>query len=101
MVKKLRVKDQKNRKIFIQSELRKLQFQFILRQNTLKVAHKKLFLINSYKLKCMNRSSVARIKNGCVLTGRSQFTFRLSRLSRMQMKNLSSAGMLPGVYKSS
>lgn len=44
-------------------------------------------------------SSITRIKNLCVLTGRSKSIYRLFKISRIQLRNLASKGFLPGVSK--
>nr|QPN54057.1 ribosomal protein S14 [Phytophthora chlamydospora] len=44
-------------------------------------------------------SSITRIKNLCVLTGRSKSIYRLFKISRIQLRNLASKGYLPGVSK--
>jgi small subunit ribosomal protein S14 len=44
-------------------------------------------------------SSITRIKNLCVLTGRSKSIYRLFKISRIQLRKLASDGFLPGVSK--
>lgn len=44
-------------------------------------------------------SSITRIKNLCVLTGRSKSIYRLFKISRIQLRKLASEGFLPGVSK--
>ncbi len=44
-------------------------------------------------------SSITRIKNICVLTGRSKSVYRLFKISRIQLRKLASEGLLPGVSK--
>ncbi len=44
-------------------------------------------------------SSLTRIKNLCVLTGRSKSIYRLFKISRIQLRKLASEGFLPGVSK--
>jgi len=44
-------------------------------------------------------SSITRIKNICVLTGRSRSIYRLFKISRIQLRKLTSEGFLPGVSK--
>ena len=44
-------------------------------------------------------TSITRIKNRCQLTGRSKSIYRLFKLSRIQLRELASNGLLPGVYK--
>lgn len=44
-------------------------------------------------------SSLTRIKNLCVLTGRSKSIYRLFKISRIQLRKLASEAFLPGVSK--
>lgn len=54
------------------------------------------------KLSEMPRNSAkVRIRNRCALTGRSRGVYRKFALSRIKLRELASAGQLPGVVKSS
>jgi small subunit ribosomal protein S14 len=44
-------------------------------------------------------TSITRIKNLCIITGRSKSIYRLFKLSRIQLRKLTSEGFLPGVSK--
>ncbi len=44
-------------------------------------------------------SSNTRIKNICILTGRSKSIYRLFKISRIKIRKLASEGFLPGVSK--
>ena len=44
-------------------------------------------------------SSLTRIKNICILTGRSKSIYRFFKISRLQLRKLSSTGFLPGISK--
>ena len=46
-------------------------------------------------------SSGTRIRNRCQLTGRPRGTYRKFKLSRIAVRELSSAGLIPGMTKSS
>jgi small subunit ribosomal protein S14 len=45
------------------------------------------------------KSSITRIKNICILTGRSRSIYRLFKISRIQLRNLISFKKIPGVSK--
>lgn len=50
----------------------------------------------------MPRDAAAnRVKNRCVLTGRSRSVHRFARLSRIMVRQLAHLGLLPGVSKAS
>ncbi len=44
-------------------------------------------------------SSLTRIKNICILTGRSKSIYRLLKISRIQLRKRASEGFLPGISK--
>ena len=46
-------------------------------------------------------SSKTRIRNRCELTGRARAYYRKLRLSRNQLRELASQGLIPGMVKSS
>ena len=46
-----------------------------------------------------NKSSSTRIKNICIITGRSRSVYRFFKLSRIQIRKLASKGLLPGLSK--
>lgn len=46
-------------------------------------------------------SSATRLHNRCQLTGRPHAYYRKLKISRIALRNLGSAGQLPGVVKSS
>ncbi|MDR0631222.1 MAG: 30S ribosomal protein S14 [Holosporales bacterium] len=46
-------------------------------------------------------SSVVRYRNRCELTGRPRGFYRKFKMSRIALRELASAGMLPGVTKAS
>jgi len=46
-------------------------------------------------------SSKTRIRNRCEITGRSRGYYRKLRMSRISLRDLGSAGLIPGLVKSS
>jgi small subunit ribosomal protein S14 len=46
-------------------------------------------------------SAVTRLRNRCLMTGRARGFMRKFKLSRLSFRELASAGMIPGVTKSS
>jgi small subunit ribosomal protein S14 len=54
------------------------------------------------KLQKLNRNGCPiRVRNRCILTGRSRGYYRKFGLSRIKFRELASAGMIPGVTKAS
>lgn len=73
---------------------------------TLKIISKNLNIKKKIRWKLQQKwfffhqnSSLTRIKNLCVLTGRSKSIYRLFKISRIQLRKLASIGYLPGVSK--
>jgi ribosomal protein S14 len=46
-------------------------------------------------------SSATRVRNRCVLTGRSRAVYQMFKMSRLCFRELASTGQIPGVKKSS
>ena len=71
-----------------------------------KIMQKNLSIEERFKLQSKlndlpRDSANARVRNRCELTGRSRGTYRKFGLSRIKLRELSMAGLLPGVVKSS
>ena len=96
MQKKIK-KNIKQRYLFQSIEKKRLIFKIISKNLNLKKdlrwkAQQKWFFFNS-------NSSLTRIKNICILTGRTRSIYRLFKISRIQLRKLASEGFLPGVSK--
>ena len=46
-------------------------------------------------------ASKVRIRNRCILTGRSKSVYRFCKLSRLGLRDLGSKGLIPGLSKKS
>ena len=46
-------------------------------------------------------SSATRVRNRCLVTGRPRGNYRKFRMSRIALRDLASAGQIPGMVKSS
>ena len=71
-----------------------------------KIRDKNLSLDERFKLQTKindlpRDGSRVRVRNRCKLTGRTRGVYRKFRLSRIKIRELSMAGLLPGVVKSS
>lgn len=96
MQKKIK-KNIKQRYLFKDLEKRRLILKIIsknlnIQQDLRWKLQQKWFFFNQ-------NSSITRIKNICVLTGRSKSVYRLFKISRIQLRKLASEGFLPGVSK--
>ena len=86
----------------------KLTKKFLRKRESLKkiIKNKKLPLEERFaaqlKLsKIPRNASKVRIRNRCVLTGRSRGVYRKFKLSRIAFRELASIGQIPGITKSS
>lgn len=57
------------------------------------------FKIRQKNLFFNQNSSICRIKNLCILTGRSRSVYRFFKISRIQLRKYASEGFLPGLSK--
>jgi small subunit ribosomal protein S14 len=97
-MQKIIQKNIKQRNLFCKFEKKRL---------ILKIIYKNSFF--NYKIKTLvkqkifsvsNNSSITRVKNRCILTGRGKKVFRFFKLTRHKLKEKSSQGCLPGLVKS-
>lgn len=92
-------KDDLKRQLVFKNELKRLQYKYIINNHTI---DKFTRLQNIYKLNKLNRNTCkVRVKNRCVLTGRSRAVYKLFRLSRIKFRELANEGLIPGVTKAS
>ena len=96
MHKKIK-KNIKQRYLFKNLEKKRLIYKIISKNTFLE---KKIRLNAQQKWFFFNQnSSLTRIKNICVLTGRTRSIYRLFKISRVQLRKLASEGALPGISK--
>jgi len=90
-------KDQYRRKIFLKNELyRNILKIFLNKQNLSKQLRYKVFIrFWAYPLE----GSKTRIKNRCVITGRSRSVFRKFHLSRLMFRKYATQGQILGLRK--
>jgi small subunit ribosomal protein S14 len=92
-------KDQKKRNLFAKYEVKRLVLKSIIRENTLS-KNIKFHSVNELN-KLPKNSSLSKIKNRCVLTGRAKGNYSKFKISRISFRELALKGLLPGVTKSS
>lgn len=92
-------KDLNKRKLVYNNELKKLQYKYLIKNQSVNKEIRSEYI---NKLNKLNRnSSKIRVKNRCVLTGRARSVYKLFRLSRIKFRELASQGKIPGVTKAS
>lgn len=92
-------RDKKRRQLVAKYELKRLQLKTIIQTTSLP---KDIRWDANLKLaKLPRNSSSVRIRNRCVITGRSRGIYRFFKMSRILFRQYASSGFLPGVKKSS
>jgi small subunit ribosomal protein S14 len=96
MKKKIK-KNIKQRYLFKNFEKKRLILKILL--NNLNINIKNRLIIKQKWYYFSNNTSLTRIKNLCILTGRSKSIYRLVKLSRIKFRKYISEGILPGFSK--
>lgn len=96
MIKKIKI-NIKQRYIFKTFEKNRLVLKILISNLLLK--KKKRRKIQQHFFAFPKISSLSRIKNLCILTGRPRSIYRFFKISRLQFRKLASKGYLPGVSK--
>ncbi|XXM90103.1 30S ribosomal protein S14 [Candidatus Hodgkinia cicadicola] len=84
---------------FQKHKLARAKLRHTLSSKRTKIDNKYVALIEITKLPRL--SSITRQKNRCFITGRTRGYYRQFGLSRIMLRQLGNAGLLPGVVKSS
>lgn len=87
---------------------RKLAAQYAARRASLKAKAKdeslpqeERFAARLKLAQLPRNSSATRVRNRCLVTGRPRGNYRKLRMSRIALRDLASAGQIPGMVKSS
>jgi ribosomal protein S14 len=92
-------RDKKRRQLVCQYELKRIEYQSIIKNTELSKEIRYNFI---NKLNALSRnSSKVRVKNRCILTGRSKAVYRFCKINRIKMRELAAKGVLNGIKKSS
>ena len=100
MAKQSSIQKNNKRKLMVK------KFRDKRRNLKMKINDKNITMEERFKLQSIindlpRDSSRIRVRNRCVLTGRTRGFYRKFGLSRIKLRELSMAGLLPGVIKSS
>jgi len=90
--------DRSHRLAFSSAELNSLLFRVLVRNRLLSPATRSAFYLR-FPVRAWD--SVVRVRNRCVLTGRSGSPVSRFKLSRITFRELANSGQLPGVARSS
>ena len=92
-------RDQRRRWLACKFETKRLQYKALLQDADLSLAIKQQNMQKNHKM--VRNSSLTRVYNRCVLTGRARGVLRFCRLSRIKLRELASQGLVSGVCKTS
>nr|QFO87181.1 ribosomal protein S14 [Eustigmatos cf. polyphem] len=93
------VHDKKVRLVFFKYEKIRLILKVIIKNTNINLnIRQKAFLA---LLKLPIKSSIVRIRNRCVVTGRGRFILSSFSLSRLMLRKLAFEGLIPNIQKSS
>jgi ribosomal protein S14 len=97
-MKYIGIKDQKRRKQYFDIEKTRIILKYLLQKNEL---HSKDRIFLTKKLEGLPKdSSITRMRNRCVITNRGRGVLQEFRLSRLQLREMFSLGIVPGYKKS-
>jgi small subunit ribosomal protein S14 len=100
MAKKSSVeKNNRRRKLSAQYGERRTKLRAIARDESLSLEER--FQAQLKLAELPRNSSPTRIRNRCEITGRPRAVYRKLRMSRIALRELGSAGLIPGLVKSS
>jgi len=92
-------RDLKRRFLFSKNELKRLELKSLIHDLNISKDMRYIYITQLNNLP--RNSSKVRIKNRCILTGRSRSIYRFCGLSRIKFRELAAQGLLMGVTKSS
>jgi len=92
-------RDKKRRMSFFKNEIKRTKYKSMFYNVNLP---QQVRWQASYNLSKLSKNgSQTRVKNRCILTGRSKSIDRIFKISRIQLRQLALDGFLPGVKKAS
>jgi small subunit ribosomal protein S14 len=92
-------KNERRRKMSVQFAAKRAKLKATIKNKTITPEER---FEAALKLAELPRNSAKiRVRNRCVLTGRPRGTYRKLKLSRNMLRELASAGQIPGMTKSS
>ena len=92
-------RDQQRRKLYKKLEVQRCFYKSLIGDVSLAARTRALYV---HQLNKINRnSSLTRVRNRCLLTGRSRGVNNMFRISRVKWRELANQGLIVGVSKSS
>ena len=100
MAKKSAIEKNKRRELLVKKFAAK-RAQFLLIANDASLPQEQRFAARLKLAKLPRNGSKVRLRNRCEISGRPRGYYRKFRMSRIALRELASAGQIPGVVKSS
>jgi len=94
------IRDQKRRAQLFKFELKRLQLKALI-QDRRSLSSNLRYEYSLQLSKLPRNSSKTRVRNRCILTGRSRSVYKQFRVSRIVFRNLASQGLIMGIKKTS
>ena len=92
-------RDAARRLLAAKYELKRMHYRALLQDRNLPSSIRQKFV--SFLSALPRNSSKTRIRNRCIITGRSRSIYSQFRMSRIVFREMASNGLIPGIYKSS
>jgi small subunit ribosomal protein S14 len=92
-------RDKKKRELYLKNEIKRLNYKSLFNDLSLEKEDRYYNMLALNKI--VRNSSRVRIKNRCILTGRTHSIYKLFKLSRIKFRELASQGVLMGITKAS
>ncbi len=92
-------KNNRRRKLVARYAARRARLKAITKDESL--PQEERFAVRLKLAEMPRNSSATRVRNRCLLTGRPRGNYRKFKISRIALRELASAGQIPGMVKSS
>ena len=93
------IRDRTRRLLVAKYEMKRVQYKSLSEDRNLPNSIRFHFFLKLSQLP--RNSSKTRIRNRCILTGRSRSVYKKFRISRIAFREMASQGVLTGIYKAS
>jgi len=97
-VKKQNFKDNLKRMFFKNFEKKRIILKGLFKNQYISFPLRYLFFLKLNSLK--KNTSIVKVRNRCVITGRGRSVYKLFRMSRLQIKELAYYNVIPGLKQS-
>nr|YP_008816142.1 ribosomal protein S14 [Roya obtusa]YP_009755730.1 ribosomal protein S14 [Roya anglica]AGZ90390.1 ribosomal protein S14 [Roya obtusa]QIQ22969.1 ribosomal protein S14 [Roya anglica] len=93
------IRDKLKRRIMLKHELKRIEYKSICEDRNIPISTRYQSFLKLSKLP--RNSSKTRIRNRCIISGRSRSVYKVFRMSRIVFRDLASKGSILGISKAS